>query len=200
MRRPLTRFGLIFGLLLTIAPLTAADVSRQQAEVFARKLGEIAKPNPPAIAPGMRRTPITEAELNSWFAFAAQPFLPAGVAAPAVSILGDGKIQGTATVDLEAIGKRRSSGSLLDPWSMLGGRVPVNVRGTLHTENGEGRFALESADVSGVPVPPFLLQEMVTFYSRSDTRPDGIRLDDPFALPANILKIEVGAGRAVVIQ
>jgi hypothetical protein len=200
MPRPLTRYGLIFGVLLAIAPMTAAEVNRQQAEVFARKLGEIAKPNPPAIEPGMRRTPITEAELNSWFAYAAQPLLPAGVAAPAVTILGDGKLQGTATVDLEAIGKRRSSGGLLDPWSMLGGRVPVTVRGTLHTQEGRGRFELESADVSGVPVPPFLLQEMVSFYSRSERRPDGIKLDDPFTLPANIQKIEVGQGRAVVVQ
>lgn len=200
MPRPLTRFGLIFGVLLAIAPMTAAEVSRQQAEVFARKLGEIAKPNPPAIEPGMRRTPITEAELNSWFAYAAQPLLPAGVAAPEVTILGEGKVQGTATVDLEAIGRRRSSGGLLDPWSMLGGRVPVTVRGTLHTQEGRGRFELESADVSGVPVPPFLLQEMVSFYSRSETRPNGIKLDDPFNLPANIQKIEVGQGRAVVVQ
>ena len=193
-------FGLFLAVLLIGAPLGAADVSKQQADVFIRNLGEIAKPAPAAIKPGMKRTPVTEGELNSWFAYQARPLLPRGISAPEVSIIGDGKVRGTATVDLESIGKQRSSGGLIDPWSLLGGRVPVNVVGTLRTKDGVGRFELESADISGVPVPKLLLQEMVSFYSKSERRPQGIRLDDPFALPANIRQIEVGQGRAVVVQ
>lgn len=200
MRARLLRFGLFFAILLTLAPLMAADVSKQQADVFARKLGEIAKEAPPAIKPGMRRTPVTEAELNSWFAYQAQPLLPKGVSQPEVAILGNGKVKGTATVDLDSVATRRSTGSMLDPWSYLGGRVPVNVTGTLHTKDGTGRFDLEAADVNGLPVPKFLLQEMLSFYSRSERRPQGIRLDDPFTLPARIQQIEVGQGRAVVVQ
>jgi hypothetical protein len=200
MRARSLRFGLFFAILLTLAPLRAADVSKQQADVFARKLGEIAKDAPPAIKPGMRRTPVTEAELNSWFAFVAQPLLPKGVSQPEVAILGNGKVKGTATVDLESVAKRRSTGSMLDPWSYLGGRVPVNVTGTLHTKSGTGRFELEAADVNGLPVPKFLLQEMLSFYSKSERRPQGINLDAPFMLPANIQQIEVGQGRAVVVQ
>jgi hypothetical protein len=49
-------------------------------------------------------------------------------------------------------------------------------------------------------VPNSLLQEMVAYYSRTANDPDGIRLDDPFELPANIRQIEVGQGQAVVIQ
>jgi hypothetical protein len=192
--------GLILAFLLSMVPLLAATVSRAQADVFARKLGEIAKPNPPAIKPGMRRTPITEGELNSWFAYQAQPLLPHGVSDPQVAIVGNGKVTGTATVDLDAVGKRKSSGGALDPWSLLGGRVPVNVTGTLVTKDGVGRFELDAANISGVPVPKPLLQQMLTFYSRNERRPDGLRLDDPFPLPANIQQIEVGQGRAVVVQ
>jgi hypothetical protein len=200
MRVPSRRFGLVFGLILTLAPLSAANVSKQQAAVFARKLGEIAKPAPPAVKPGMRRTPVTEGELNSWFTFAAQPLLPKGVTQPQVTIIGNGKVGGQAIVDLGSVAKRRSSGDAFDPWSYLSGRVPVTVIGTLHTQDGVGRFELESADVSGVPVPKVLLQEMVSVYSRSEKTPEGIRLDDPFSLPANIQQIEVGQGRAVVVQ
>lgn len=199
MSRSASKFGLIL-VILGAASATAANVSRQQADLFQRKVVEIAKPNPPAVTAGMRRTPVTEGEINSWFTFSAQPLLPQGVTAPQVSILGGGKVRGQATLDFEAIGKRRATGGTLDPWSLLGGRVPLNVTGTLHTEGGVGRFELESADVSGVPVPRVLLQELLTFYSRSDQRPDGIRLDAPFPLPANIQKIEVGQGRAVVVQ
>ena len=107
---------------------------------------------------------------------------------------------GQAVVDLDAISNKRASGGMLDPWRLIGGRLPVNVIGTLQTRNGVGRFQLDSADVSGVPLPKALLQEMVSWYSRSEKTPQGVRLDDPFALPANIQQIEVGQGRAVVVQ
>ena len=200
MRYGSLRLGLIFGLVFTLAPLSAANVSRQQADVFTRKLGEIAKPNPPAIKAGMRRTPVTEGELNSWFAYQAAPLLPKGVSQPEVTIIGNGKVAGKAVVDLEAVGKKRGSGSMLDPWSYLGGRVPVNVVGILHTKDGVGKFELESADVSGLPLPAGLLQELISYYSRSEAKPEGVRLDRQFTLPANIRQIEVGQGRAVVVQ
>jgi hypothetical protein len=200
MRYGSLRLGLIFGLVFTLAPLSAANVSRQQADVFTRKLGEIAKPNPPAIKAGMRRTPVTEGELNSWFAYQAAPLLPKGVSQPEVTIIGNGKVAGKAVVDLEAVGKKRGSGSMLDPWSYLGGRVPVNVVGILHTKDGVGKFELESADVSGLPLPAGLLQELISYYSRSEAKPEGVRLDRQFTLPANIQQIEVGQGRAVVVQ
>jgi len=82
----------------------------------------------------------------------------------------------------------------------FGGRVPVKVIGILHTRDGMGRLEIQSAEVSGVPVPPTLLQELVSFYSRSPERPQGVRLDETFALPANIRRIEVGQGQAVVVQ
>lgn len=200
MRVTSQRLGLIVGLVLTLATLSAANVSKQQADVFTRKLGEIAKPNPPAIKAGMRRTPVTEGEVNSWFAYQAAPLLPKGVSQPQVTIIGNGKVAGQAIVDLEAVGKKRASGSMLDPWSYLGGRVPVNVIGILHTKDGTGSFELQSADVSGVPVPAGLLQELISLYSRTDEKPQGIRLDQRFTLPANIRQIEVGEGRAVVVQ
>jgi hypothetical protein len=59
---------------------------------------------------------------------------------------------------------------------------------------------LESAQVSGITVPKWLLQEMVSFYAKSPSRPRGISLDDPFALPVGIENLEVRQGQAVVIQ
>ena len=203
MRLSVVRSRLITALFIAVAaapPLLAVTVSKQQADVFVRKLAEIGKPNPPAIKPGTRRTSVTEGELNSWFVYQAQPLLPQGVTAPEIAIVGNGKVMGKAVVDLEAVGRRRSSGSALDPWSLLGGRVPLNVSGTLTTKDGVGRFDLEAADISGLPIPKLVVQELLTHYSRSDSRPQGLRLDDPFPLPANIRQIEVGQGHAVVVQ
>jgi hypothetical protein len=102
---------------------------------------------------------------------------------------------GVVTVDLDDIAKNQSG-----LWKLLGGRVPIALSGVLRTKDGRGQFDLQSAEVSGVPLPKFLLQEIVTHYTRADDRPNGIRLDDPFALPAGIKQIDVGQGQAVVIQ
>lgn len=195
-----TRIGAVLLVILAIVPLHAA-VSRQQADAFAKKIATIRQAgtgDAPGAAP--RRTPVTQDELNSWFAYRAEPVLPAGVSNPQLTILGQGKVAGEVTVDLEALGRRRSSGGTFDPWSYLGGSVPVGVTGILHTENGQGRFEIQSAEVSGVPVPKAMLQQLVSQYSRTPRNPDGIDLDDAFALPANIDKIEVGQGQAVVVQ
>jgi hypothetical protein len=109
-------------------------------------------------------------------------------------------MKGTATVDLEAVGRRRSSGGVFDPFSYLVGRVPVTVTGVLRTKGGMGQFEVQSSEVAGIPVPKTLLQELVAHYSGSADQKDGLRLDDPFALPANIQRIDVGRGQMVVVQ
>ncbi len=52
----------------------------------------------------------------------------------------------------------------------------------------------------GSPVPKLILQEIVSYYSRSPERPAGIGLDDAFMLPARIREIQVEVGRAIVVQ
>ncbi len=186
---------------LAVVSLQAAAITRQQSDAFARKLALITRhadmTPPPAKG---QRVPFTQDELNSWFAFRSQRLLPAGVAPPTVSIIGNGKLMGDVTLDLEAYAKTRKSAGTLDPWSLIGGRVPVTITGILHTKDGRGRFELQSAHLSGIPLPKSLLQELVTFYSRTPDKPAGIRLDDPFELPASIRTIDIGQGQAVVVQ
>ena len=72
--------------------------------------------------------------------------------------------------------------------------------GVLTTGNGVGRFQFESATVGGIPLPKSLLQEIVSYYSRTPGSPDGVNLDDPFNLPARIREIQVERGQAIIIQ
>ncbi len=190
-----------FVVLLFVSSLHAQvvnpTISRQQGDLFAKKVDVIAAHDK---AKGTRRTPVTETEMNSWFAYQAAPLLPPGVTDPSVAIVGQGKVSGRAMVDLDAVAKKRGTGRTLDPWSLIGGKVPVTVTGTLHTRDGVGRFEMESAYVSSVPVPKLLLQELVSHYSRTPNHPDGLSLDAPFQLPVNIRQIEVGQGQATVVQ
>jgi hypothetical protein len=202
------RFLAILLVLLAIAAgivgprltLEAATISKQQADLFSRKVAQIVDQADHVQKPGTRQTAVSESELNSWFAYSAKPLLPAGVGDPHITMVGNGRVAGNALVDLDAIAKKKQSGGAFDLWNLVGGKVPVNVSGTLRTKDGQGTFNLESADISGLPVPKTFLQELVSYYSRTPNNPKGVNLDDPFALPASIRQIDVGAGQAVIVQ
>ena len=201
-----SRFSIWVLLLLCgvgLGALQAAGVSEQQADAFSQKMAIVKKQGIAGLqaqARTPRRTSFTESELNSWFAYRSGEVMPTGVTDPRVTLVGSGKVKAAATVDLEAIAKQRSSGRTLDPWSYLGGRLPVTLSGVLRTENGIGRFDVEEAAVSGIPVPASVLADIVSYYSRTDSDPEGVRLNDNFRLPSQIKQIEMGAGQAVIVQ
>lgn len=192
---------LCVALVPLMAAVVAADsiVGRREADSFARKVLTIAQYGEAALT-GARLTPITESEFNAYLRLDLRDQLPAGVVDPSVQALGEGRLVGQATVDLDAVRRARQSGGLLDPMNLLTGRLPVTAAGVLRTEQGRARFELESASVGGIPVPKSVLQELVTYYSRSPESPRGIDLDASFALPARISEIHVDTGRAVVVQ
>lgn len=201
-----SRFNIWVFLLLSgvgLGALQAAGVSQQQADAFSQKMATVKQQGISGVraqSNAPRRTPFTESELNSWFAYRSAEVMPAGVTEPRVTLIGNGKVKAAATVDLEKIAKQRSSGRTLDPWSYLGGRLPVTLSGVLRTENGMGRFDLEEAAVSGVPVPASVLADIVSYYSKTESDPEGVRLNDNFRLPSQIKQIEMGVGQAVIVQ
>jgi hypothetical protein len=185
---------------LVIVPAVAsAPASRREADSFERKRLEIVNY---ALVPqrGARVTPFSEAEVNAYLRYELAPQLPVGVEQPLVDIVGDGRVSGEATVDLDRVRRERASGRWLDPLNILTGRLRVTAAGVLSTAGGQARFSLEEATLAGVPVPQAVLQELVTYYSRSSLYPKGISLDDPFPLPARIREIDVRPDQAIVIQ
>jgi hypothetical protein len=194
------RTAAIFGVVLALTSVEAASISKQQADVFSRKVAQIVVQGDAVQKQGTKKTQVSENELNSWFAYSAKPLLPEGVTDPRITMVGNGKVAGQATVDLDTIAKKKQSGGTFDIWNLVGGKVPVNVAGTLRTKDGVGTFLLESADVSGLPLPKSFLQEVVGYYSRTPAHPQGVKIDDPFELPASIRQIDVGAGQAVIVQ
>jgi hypothetical protein len=185
---------------LAVTALGAEDpVSRRDAELLKQKVATITTLGASPVTKA-RRTTVTENELNAYLAYDAHQDLPPGVVEPSITILGTGRVSGRAVVDLDSVRRSRSPTGVLDPMNYLTGRLPITATGTLTTSNGVGQFQLESAAVSGVPVPKMILQEIVTFYSRTALNPAGIGLDDPFALPARIREIQVERGQAIIVQ
>ncbi len=203
MRHPSVRPAVV-SVLASVAIVTAslvvrADASRHDADLLKQKLAAISQtalrsPKQP------RRTAVTEQEVNAYLALDAKPQLPAGVIDPAVSIIGTGRVSGRAVVDLDAVRKQSNPTSAMDPMNFLTGRLPVTASGTLITGNGTGRFTLESATLSGVPIPKLVLQQIVAYYSRTPDNPAGVSLDAPFLLPARIREIQVERGQAIIVQ
>ena len=147
-----------------------------------------------------RRTLVTDTEVNAYFVYEAREQIPVGIVEPSITALGPGRLSGRAVVDLDAVRKQKAPTSLLDPMNYLMGRLVVTATGTLKTANGVGRFALESASIGSLPIPKILLQEIVSYYSRTAEKPAGIGLDDPFELPARIREIQVQRGQAIIVQ
>ena len=185
---------------LPLGTVLGSSVSRQQAESLAQKITRIQQHAESRTSSSPYRTTVTEAELNSWFAYHAPEHLPEGIAQPRLSILGSRRVTGTAVVDLDAISRQRSTGGLFDVWNFVGGRLPVTVTGLLHAEGGRARFDVQQADISGVPLPMRMLDELVQYYTRTPERPSGVRVTDTFELPAGIKQVELRPGTAVVVQ
>lgn len=176
-----------------------ARTQKREADLLRQKVDVINKHAERPTTQG-RRTTVTESEVNAYLAIDARPQLPTGVVDPSVTIVGTGRLSGRAIVDLDAVRTAKNPTSLLDPVNYLSGKVPVTATGVLTTKNGVGRFVLESAAIGRVPVPKLILQEIVSYYSRTAQKPAGIGLDDPFELPAKIREIQVLRGQAIIVQ
>jgi hypothetical protein len=185
---------------LAIAGSTAADVlTPQLADAFEKKIILVQKiADQDAGKP--RATAFSQAETNSYLKYKAGDLLPTGLMQPELTIIGEGRVSGKAVVDLDVVRQKQSSGGWFDPTSYLTGKLPVTASGKIVTWDGKGRFELERAEVSGLPIPKSFLGQMVNFFTRTADNPKGSSIDDVFELPAEIRRIDVDANRWTVHQ
>jgi hypothetical protein len=191
---------LLLAVLALAIPLVRADagLTRRDADAFDQKLQLIQQyAERPARTP--RSTTIAEREVNAYFRYHGKEQVPVGIVDPYIMILGEGRLGGRATVDLDAVRTQKTRG-WLDPLAYLAGSLPVTATGRLLTNGGTGRFELEAAEIAGVSVPKGVLQELLSYYSRTPEHPRGIDMDESFELPAAIREIQVGKGQAVILQ
>jgi hypothetical protein len=191
-------FGLMLLTLATSSP-AAVQLSKEQGDRLERKIEEITK-NASLEPVRSKRTTVSELEVNSYLNFNLRDKIPRGLASPQITIVGEGQLAGRVFVDIDEFKRHRNSGGILDPLNYISGQVPVTARGVLRTQDGKGKFQLGSAEILGVPLPKPLLQELVTFFSRTPDNPNGFNIDAPFNLPAKIREVVVNRGDAVVVQ
>ena len=186
----------------------AQELTRSEAESMGRKLDAIvergnveanasAKAKPASAKPVS--TSFTEREVNAYFKYMGPAFMPTGIQNTQLGIGADGNVNGQAVVDLNAIRTAQARG-WLDPLAYVAGSMEVRVAGRLLASNGKGVFQFQSASVGGVPISKSVLQELVSFYTKTPEQPNGVNLDEPFDLPSNIRSVQTKVGAATVVQ
>jgi len=147
-----------------------------------------------------KTTSFSEAEVNTALTVNFKEKIPIGITEPQVRLLGNSRLTARVVVDVDEFKRKRSKRSNAGPLNFFGGKIPVLVRGDLIVRGGQGQFKLHSAEVNGIPLPKSLVQEMLATYTRGRNNPNGIDLEKPFELPANIREVIVNVGEAVVVQ
>jgi hypothetical protein len=199
------RIRLVLALCALAAVQTSAagqDLTRAEADSMEHKLVAIfgRATIPPRAGAAPLQTSFTDREVNAFFKFNGKDALPTGVVNPQVTIPSPGRIEARAIVDLDAV-RLSEKRSLIDPLNLLlRGTVEVRAAGFFRAAQGVGTLQLESATCAGITIPKSLLQELITYYTRSPDLPAGFNLDKPFALPANIREVRTQRGAATVIQ
>lgn len=193
---------ILFGLMvlsLAVSSTAAVQLSKEHGDRLERKIQDITQ-NASVEPIRSKRTPMSELEVNSYLNFNLRDKIPRGLTNPQIAIVGDGQLAGRVSVDMDEFKRQRNSAGILDPLNYISGQVPVTARGVLRTQEGKGRFQLASAEILGVPLPKPILQELVTFFSRTPENPNGFNIDAPFNLPAKIREVTINRGEAVVVQ
>ena len=187
-------------LFLAGVAVSATDVlTRQHGDAFAKKVVVVQNhANEGGNKP--LATSFTQVETNSYLKYNATELLPTGLTQPEITMHGQNRVSAKAIVDLDIVRKKQSSGGWFDPTSYLTGKLLVTAAGRVITGDGKGRVELESAEVSGVPIPKTFLNQMVNFFTRTEDNPRGSTVDDVFELPAKIKRIDSEQGRFTVHQ
>jgi len=193
------RLAIVIGVALLGAGTAAQDPVRREADGMLRKLAAIDARGKAPVKRLPLRTTFTDREVNAYFKVYGPTFLPEGIVDPELTIHEGGRVQAKSQVNLDAVRAAKPRG-WLDPLAYVGGSVEITAVGALKTAEGRGVFTLENATLGGITVPKSLLQELVSYYSRSPELPAGVNLDAPFALPSQIRTVETGPGAATVVQ
>lgn len=171
----------------------------QLGDAFARKVVVVQEHANKGV-PKPLSTAFTQAETNSYLKYNAKDLLPTGLTQPEITLIGEGRLSGSAVVDLDIVRQKQSSGGWFDPTSYLTGKLPVTASGRIITGDGKARFEVERAEVSGFPIPRTFLAQMVNFFTRTADNPKGSSIDDTFEMPAKIRRIDVASSKFTVHQ
>jgi len=197
----------LFALLL-LAPVASAEqaprpvprpgLSWAEAEALDRKLTAIETQR--VVAPRKSRpetVTVTESELNSYLNLTMAEKLPKEVKDLQVRLLEHERLQANGLVDLDKVkAKVAATSSSWNPLLLMGGFVPVQLRGRLVNRDGFGSIIWEDVQVNAWSLPVSLLEQMVASATKKPDNPEGVDISAPFRLPYSVRRVRLEPGRA----
>jgi hypothetical protein len=145
-----------------------------------------------------KTTIFSESEVNTILNNHMRDRIPNGISEPQVRLLGNSRVTARVVVDVDEFKRKRRSNA--GPVNFFSGKMPVLVRGDLITREGQGQFKLQSAEVNGIPLPKSFAQELLATYTRTRDNPNGIDIERPSELPANIRQLIINLSEVLVVQ
>lgn len=142
------------------------------------------------------RIVFSAAELNVYVQHQV-PTVTDGVRRPRLELLGEGVARGSALVDFA---KLRSSEGHPPGWllsMLLEGEHPVSVTARVNSAGGQATVHVQQVEIGGVGVSGATLDFLIQHFLLP-LYPDAV-VDRPFALAHRIDRVEVEAGRAIVV-
>jgi hypothetical protein len=184
---------------LRVAPARADDavartLSYAEAESLNRKFKAIEIQSqtmrtrkPPSVL-------ITEGELNSYLNLTYAPELP-GITDMDIRIDTE-RIEARGLIDLERVRGKVPPPSPWSPLALLRGKVPVELKGKLRTQDGFGTIEVEEAWISSIPVPMSFVEQIVSSATKKPSQPEGFDIHAPFRLPYYVNRVRLEPARA----
>jgi hypothetical protein len=179
-------------------PVPRPGLSWAEAEALDRKLTAIEKQR--VVAPRKSRpetVTVTESELNSYLNLTMAEKLPKEVKNLEVHLLEHERLQANGLVDLDKVkAKVAATSSSWNPLLLMGGFVPVQLRGRLVNRDGFGSIIWEDVQVNTWSLPISLLEQMVASATKKPDNPEGVDISAPFRLPYSVRRVRLEPGRA----
>jgi hypothetical protein len=171
-------------------------LSAAAAEALAGKLEGLERRHEKKKPPREKTVTVTELELNSYLNLTLAPKLPKGLSDLVVTLERD-RLGARALVDLTELQGKLPAGSMGGLLAFLSGKVPLQARGRVQpTEDGFGAIAIEDVQLSSVPIPVSVVEQLIGSSTKSAANPEGFDIRSPFRLPYALKRIKLLAGQA----
>lgn len=174
-------------------PPSRAGLSWADADTLARKIQEVEDLQRAGKRVPKQTVLVTEGQLNSYLNLSLGARMLKGVTDLDVRFEGE-RLAARALVDLERLPIKGALGL----FGMLGGAVPVELRGRLLNRDGQGTMEVEELRLSGYSMPISVLAQLVSASTRSSTNPGGFDINAPFQLPYAVRSVRFEPGKAFV--
>src|SRR5262249_42821166 len=179
------------------APPPRADLSWDDADSLARKLADAERWMREGKPPAVSHVEVSEGELNSYLNLSLGSRMQQGLADLKVR-LEHHPHHATALLDLQQVQGKVKDGGALRVFSLLGGPMPVELKGRMPNKDGFGQIEVDELRLGAVALPMSMLEQIVASSTRTQEKPQGFDIHPPFPLPYALKRVRFEPGRAVL--